>query len=130
MTTATTPLPGSNSVTGSNAISNAAGRAHQMVDNVADKATPAVQSATFKAHDTIDKVAPAVQAATIKAHDTIDKVASASSAAADWATANGTQLADKSSALAEACTGYVRERPLVSVAGALAIGYFVGRVMR
>ncbi len=97
---------------GSNPISTAAGRAHQMVDDVAQKTAPALQSATARAHETIDKVA------------------SAGTSAADWATTNGTQLANKSGALADACTGYVRARPLVSVAGALALGYFVGRVIR
>jgi len=98
--------------TGSNSISSAAGRAHQMVDDVAQKAAPAMQSASSRAHDTIDKVA------------------SAGSSAAEWAATSGTQLANKSGALAEACTGYVRSRPLVSVAGALALGYFFGRAMR
>lgn len=99
-------------MTGSNPISSAAGRAHQMVDDVAQKTAPALQSATARAHETIDKVA------------------SAGNSAADWAATSGTQLADKSGALAEAWTGYVRARPLVSVAGALALGYFVGRVIR
>ena len=99
-------------MTGSNPISTAAGKAHQMVDDVAQKTAPALQSAATRAHDTIDKVA------------------SAGNSAADWAAANGTELANKSGALAEACTGYVRARPLVSVAGALALGYFVGRVIR
>jgi len=99
-------------LTGSNPISTAAGRAHQMVDDVAQKAAPAMQTATARAHETIDKVA------------------SAGSSAADWATESGTQLANKSGALAEACTGYVRARPLMSVAGALALGYFAGRVLR
>jgi len=111
MTAGTHTMTGS-TMTGSNPISKAADRANQMVDDVAQKAAPAVQSAT--AH----------------AHDTIDKVASAGNSAADWATTNGTQLANKSGALAEVCTGYVRSRPLVSMAGALAIGYFLGRVIR
>ena len=99
-------------LTGSNPISSAAGRAHQMVDDV------------------VQKAAPVVQTASARAHETIDKVASAGSTAADWATESGTQLANKSGALAEACTGYVRARPLVSVIGALALGYFAGRVIR
>ena len=99
-------------ITGSNPISNATNRAHQMVDSV------------------VDKTAPAVQSASLKAHETIDKVASVGNSAAEWASASGTQLADKSGALADACSGYVRARPLVSIAGAMAIGYFVGRVIR
>lgn len=111
MNTGTHTMIGS-TMSGANPVATAAGRAHQMVDDVAQKAAPAVQSATARAHETIDKVA------------------SAGNTAAEWATTNGSHLANKSGALAEACTGYVRARPLVSVAGALAIGYFVGRVIR
>jgi ElaB/YqjD/DUF883 family membrane-anchored ribosome-binding protein len=28
------------------------------------------------------------------------------------------------------CSGYVRARPFVSIAGAVAIGYFIGRITR
>jgi ElaB/YqjD/DUF883 family membrane-anchored ribosome-binding protein len=44
--------------------------------------------------------------------------------------ANSKQLADTSVALSDACSGYVRARPLMTVAGALAIGYFAGRLLR
>jgi ElaB/YqjD/DUF883 family membrane-anchored ribosome-binding protein len=106
MTTTTTAL------TGNGPIATAAGRAHQIVDDV------------------VDKAAPAAQAAATKAHAAIDRVAGAGNNAAEWASSNGAQIADKSGALAEACTGYVRARPLVSVTGALALGYLVGRIMR
>ena len=43
----------------SNTSANAASRAHQLVDNVAEKAAPTVQSATSAAHQAIDKVAMA-----------------------------------------------------------------------
>jgi ElaB/YqjD/DUF883 family membrane-anchored ribosome-binding protein len=96
----------------SNPAANAASRVHQMVDNVADKAAPTVQSATSAAHQAIDKVA------------------TAGAKASDWVSANGKQLADTSVALSDACSGYVRARPLMTVAGALAIGYFAGRLLR
>ena len=111
MATGTITTTGS-PMSGSNSISKAADRAHQIVDDVAEKATPAMQTATTRVHETIDKIA------------------GAGTCAAEWATTNGKQLANKSGALADACTGYVRARPLASVAGALAIGYFVGRVVR
>jgi hypothetical protein len=106
MNTATSTLSGNNS------IANAAGRAHQLVDNVADKAAPAVQSATEKAHDTIDTVA------------------GAGKSASDWVTSNGAQLAGKAGAVMETCAVQVRARPLLTLAGAMAIGYLAGRVMR
>lgn len=95
-----------------NSLTGAANRAHQLVDTVADKA------------------APALQAATTTAHQTIDSVAAATAPAAEWVASGGKRLADNGAQLADACTGYVRTRPLASVAGALAIGYFVGRMMR
>jgi ElaB/YqjD/DUF883 family membrane-anchored ribosome-binding protein len=95
-----------------NTMSGAASRAHSMVDDVAQKATPAVQTATAAAHQTIDKVA------------------TASATAADWLAANSKQLADKSVAIADAASGQVRARPLISVGGALVLGYFIGRVFR
>ena len=87
-----------------------------------------------RAHETVDKaaeqIAPALQRASSAAHDTIDKVANAAEPAADWAAQQKEQLATKSNELAEACSNYVRERPLASVIGALAIGYFAGRLLR
>jgi ElaB/YqjD/DUF883 family membrane-anchored ribosome-binding protein len=83
-----------------------------MVDDVAQKATPAVQTATAAAHQTIDKVA------------------TAGAQAAEWVSTNTKQLADKSAAIADAASGQVRARPLISVAGALVLGYFIGRVFR
>jgi len=106
MNTATTTLSGNNS------IASAAGRAHQLVDDVADKAAPAVQSATAKAHDTIDTVA------------------GAGKSASDWMSSNGAQLAGKAGAALETCAGQIRARPLLTLAGAMAIGYLAGRVMR
>lgn len=118
----------------SNTAGNAASRAHQMVDNVADKVTPTVQSTTSAAHQAIDKfadkAAPTVQSATAAAHQAIDKVATAGAKASDWVSTNSKQLADTSVALSDACAGYVRARPLVTVAGALAVGYFAGRLLR
>ena len=106
MNTATSTLSGNNS------IASAAGRAHQLVDDVADKAAPAVQSATQKAHGTIETVA------------------GAGKSASDWVSSNGAQLAGKAGAMMESCAGQVRARPLLTIAGAMAIGYLAGRVMR
>ena len=106
MNTATSTLSGNNS------IANAAGRAHQLVDNVADKAVPAVQSATEKAHDTIDTVA------------------GVGKSASDWVASNGAQLSGNAGAMMETCATQVRARPLLTLAGAMAIGFLAGRVMR
>ena len=54
----------------------------------------------------------------------------AAAPAAQWAAESGKQIVSKSNQLTEACSGYVRERPLASIAGAIAIGYLIGRLMR
>jgi ElaB/YqjD/DUF883 family membrane-anchored ribosome-binding protein len=101
-----------NTMSTSTPVSSMADRAHQAVDKAAEKATPALERASSAAHRTIDKVA------------------GAAAPAAQWAAESGQQLVSKSNQLTEAASGYVRERPIVAVAGAIAIGYFIGRLMR
>ena len=96
----------------SNTVSGITERAHQTVDRVADKATPALKRARTGVHNTIDKVADGA------------------ACGVDWAAENTKLIAQKSTELSEVASGYVRERPLVAVAGALALGYLVGRLMR
>ena len=106
MTSSSTPANASNTVSG---ITE---RAHQTVDRMADKATPALERARTNVQDTIDKVADSA------------------AGGVDWAAENTRVIAQKSSELTEVASDYVRERPLVAVAGALALGYLVGRLMR
>ncbi len=97
-------------------VSNMTERAHQTVDRVADKLA--------------DKAAPALERTRAGAHQTIDKVVDGAACGAEWATENGKALATRSTQMTDACAEYVRARPLVAVAGALALGYLVGRIAR
>ena len=106
-----TALPGTG-MSGTNPMTGATERAHQAVDRVADKAAPAV-----------DRAASAV-------HRTIDKAAEVAAPAAEWVNESGRQLADRSTEFADTASGYIRARPLVAVAGALAIGYLAGKLLR
>ncbi|SRR5260221_3856854 len=106
MSTESNVMPGTNSVAG------AAMRAHHIVDDVAEKAAPAVKSATAVAHQTIDKVA------------------TAGASAADWVTSSSMKVKDNSVAMADAASGQIRARPLATVAGALVLGYLIGRILR
>jgi len=99
-------------IPGSNSVSGAASRAHHIVDDMAEKAVPAVQTATDVAHKTIDKVA------------------TAGASAADWVASSSNKLKSNSAELADACSSQIRARPLMTVAGALLLGYFVGRILR
>jgi len=97
---------------------------------------PGNTTSTFadRAHQAVDKAAeqvpPVVERASTAAHQTIDKVANAAAPAAQWATENGRQLATKSNELAEMWSGYIRARPLATLAGAITIGYLAGRMLR
>jgi ElaB/YqjD/DUF883 family membrane-anchored ribosome-binding protein len=95
-----------------NPLSGITDRAHHAVDRLATKATPAIERASSTAHRTIDKVADSA------------------APAVDWATENSRQVAVRSSEVKESCAGFVRARPLASVAGALVVGYFAGRLLR
>jgi len=97
-------------------VSNMTERAHQTVDRVADKV--------------VDKAAPALERARAGAHTTIDKVADGAACGAEWATKNGKALAERSHQATDMCAEYVRARPLVAVAGAVALGYLIGRLAR
>jgi ElaB/YqjD/DUF883 family membrane-anchored ribosome-binding protein len=96
----------------SNAVSGVAERAHQAIDRAAEKASPA-----------LERVRTGV-------HNTIDKVADGAACGVDWAAENTKVLARTGTEFSEVASGYVREKPLVAIAGALALGYLVGRLMR
>lgn len=95
-----------------NAVPDAANRAHQAIDRAAEKAAPA-----------LDRVRTG-------AHDTVDRVADTAASGLGWAAENTKEIARKGNEISEMAVGYVRERPLVAVAGAVALGYLVGRLMR
>lgn len=94
----------------------------------------AVGQAANRAHDaverTVQKVAPAIDRASSAAHQTIDRAAVAASDAADWAQDTSRKLADRTHEAGEACATFVRAQPVMSVVGALAVGYLLGRVFR
>jgi len=96
----------------SSAVTGAADRAHQAIDRAAEKAAPALDRARTGVHNTVDKVA-----------DT-------AATSVGWAAQNTKVLAQKGNELSEVACAYVRERPLVAVAGALAFGYLVGRLLK
>lgn len=102
----------SSTLSPTNPVADMAGRAHQAVDQAAGKAAPAIERAQNAAHRTIDTVA--------------DKAVPA----ADWAAENSRRLVTRSTEIAGACGSYVRERPVASIVGALAVGYLIGRIVR
>jgi ElaB/YqjD/DUF883 family membrane-anchored ribosome-binding protein len=91
-------------------------QAHQVVDEVAQRASA--------------RAGPAIDRAAQTAHQTVDKVAGAAVPAAQWVAQSADQLRRQQEEFATACRGYVRERPLVAIATALTAGFLIGRLGR
>lgn len=96
----------------SSTVSGMAGRANQAIDEVASKAAPALERGRDSAHRTVDKIADTAMPA------------------ADWAAAKSRQVVNRSTELVDAAGSYVRAKPLATVAGALALGYLIGRILK
>jgi ElaB/YqjD/DUF883 family membrane-anchored ribosome-binding protein len=107
----TTPL----STTPSNSnpkIENVAQTAHKVVDTVADKTTAQVDRLSSTAHRAVDKTA------------------GAASQAAGWASSLPDQAMEVQTRLTESVCTSIRARPIATVAGALVVGYLLGRLAR
>jgi ElaB/YqjD/DUF883 family membrane-anchored ribosome-binding protein len=104
--------PNPEGATAAAAVGQAATRAHHALDAAVDRVTPTVNRMVDKAHDAIERVA---ERATPAAENVETTVKSA---------------ADRTLRLAEACDESIRRRPLAAVAGALAVGYLLGRLHR
>jgi ElaB/YqjD/DUF883 family membrane-anchored ribosome-binding protein len=105
-------MTSTSSLTYSKPVADMAARAHQAIDDAAGRTTPAVETASAAAHRTIDRVA-----------DT-------ATPAADWVAESSRRIVARSTEIADSCSAQVRSRPLATVAGALAMGYLLGRLLR
>ena len=109
--------PASNTTSLSDPAGNArvegvAQTAHRTVDSIADKATAQVH-----------RVSGTV-------HRAVNTAADAASSAAEWASSVPDQANQLHTKLTEAACNSIRARPIASVAGALMIGYLLGRLAR
>ena len=93
-------------------IEGAAQAAHQATDKVADKAT-----------EQVDRMSAT-------AHRAIDGGASAASSAAEWASTIPEQAKQMQAEFVESASASIRARPIATVAGALVVGYLLGRLAR
>jgi ElaB/YqjD/DUF883 family membrane-anchored ribosome-binding protein len=112
----TTPLsstPTNTNPTNTNPkIETAAQTAHKVVDTVADKTTAQVDRLSSTAHRAVDKT---VGAAT---------------QAASWASTLPDQAKEVQTRLTDSVCTSIRARPIATVAGALVVGYLLGRIAR
>lgn len=91
-----------------------------------------VDSAGAVLHSTIDKVAdPArstVDRVSSAAHQTVDRLASNATHVADRFSSQARRLTEAPARALDTSKSWVQERPLESLAGALAIGFVLGRL--
>jgi ElaB/YqjD/DUF883 family membrane-anchored ribosome-binding protein len=98
--------------TGNAKLEGAAQTAHQAVDKVADKATAQ-----------LDRLSGT-------AHRAVNSAADAAGSAAEWASSLPEQAKEVQTKFTESACASIRARPLSTVAGALVVGYLIGRLAR
>jgi hypothetical protein len=102
--------------------------------NPASYANAKLEGAAHTAHETVDKVADKASAQVDRlsgtAHRAVDSAADAANTAAEWVSAFPGQAKDAQSKVMESACASIRARPLSAVAGALAVGYLLGRIAR
>ncbi len=93
-------------------LEGAAQTAHQTVDKVADKATSQVDRLSGTAHRAVNRAADAA------------------TTAAEWASSIPEQAKQVQVKVTDAACASIRARPIATVAGALVVGYLLGRLAR
>jgi ElaB/YqjD/DUF883 family membrane-anchored ribosome-binding protein len=93
-------------------VQGAAQVAHEITDKVAEQATVQVEHSAKAVHRAVDRTAETV------------------SSAAEWASGISEQARQAQTRLTESASASIRARPIRTVAGALIVGYLVGRLAR
>jgi hypothetical protein len=93
-----------------------------------------IESAAQSAHQTVDKVADtaASQLGRLSgaAHQAVNSAAGAAASAAEWASEVPKHANEATVRMSEAACASIRARPIATVAGALVVGYLLGRLAR
>jgi hypothetical protein len=97
-------------------------------------ASPKIEGAAQAAHQATDKLADRattqVDRLSGTAHRAVNSAADAASSAAEWAAAIPEQAKQAQARLTESACASIRSRPIATVAGALVVGYLLGRLAR
>jgi ElaB/YqjD/DUF883 family membrane-anchored ribosome-binding protein len=93
-----------------------------------------VESAAAAAHKATDRIADTATAQVERlsgtAHRAVDSAADAATSAAQWASTVPQQVQQAQARLTESACASIRAKPLQTVAGALVIGFLLGRLAR
>jgi len=114
----------------SGARPNAAGSNSPNANSVGARVEGAAQTAHQATDKIADKASAQVDRASGAAHRAVDSAAGAASSAAEWASSIPQQAQQLQAQLMEAASASIRARPIVTVAGALFVGYLLGRLAR
>lgn len=93
-------------------VEGAAQAAHQTTDRIADKTTAQVE----RLKGTV--------------HRAVDDAADTATSAAEWASTIPEQARQVQTRLTDSASASIRARPITTVAGALVVGYLLGRLAR
>jgi uncharacterized protein YukE len=102
--------------------------------SAANPVSAKVEGAAKSAHQATDKIADSATAEVDRlsgtAHRAINSTADAATSAAEWASTIPEQAKQVQTRLTESASASIRARPIATVAGALVIGYLLGRLAR
>jgi ElaB/YqjD/DUF883 family membrane-anchored ribosome-binding protein len=102
--------------------------------NVANPLGAKVEGVAQAAHQATDKIAEKATAQVDQlrgtAHRAINSAADSATSAAEWASTIPDQAKQAQTRLTESACASIRAHPIASVAGALVIGYLLGRLAR
>jgi ElaB/YqjD/DUF883 family membrane-anchored ribosome-binding protein len=102
--------------------------------NATNPASAKVEGAAQSAHQTTDKIADKATAGVDRlsgtAHRAINSAADAATSTAEWASTIPEQAKQVQTRLTDSASASIRARPIATVAGALVVGYLLGRLAR
>lgn len=102
--------------------------------HAANPVSAKVEGAAKSAHHATDRIADTATAEVDRlsgtAHRAIDGAADAATSAAEWASGIPEQVERVQTRLTESASASIRARPIATVAGALVVGYLLGRLAR
>jgi ElaB/YqjD/DUF883 family membrane-anchored ribosome-binding protein len=96
--------------------------------------TPGVDTTAQNAHNVVDRVASSATSQVDRlsgaAHQAVQRAADAANTTAQWAAALPEQAKHAQAKITDAACASIRARPITTVAGALVVGYLLGRLAR
>jgi hypothetical protein len=102
--------------------------------SLSSPASAKVEAAAQAAHETTGRIADKATAQVDRlsgtAHRAVDNAADAATSAAEWASTIPEQAKQVQTRLTESASASIRARPIATVAGALVVGYLLGRLAR